>query len=83
MMSKHGYEPLSKERALGERVFHEDHSDTGRIFRWRRSGQTKTWKTRPYEYRVPVKFGLFKNDALTTTDDAYFHAARDCRVDPH
>lgn len=26
--------------------------------RWRRNGRTKTWKTRPGEFRIPVKHGL-------------------------
>ena len=30
----------------------------GRFWRVRRNGQTKIWKTRPGEYRIPVKAGL-------------------------
>lgn len=26
--------------------------------RWRRNGATKTWKTRPNEFRIPIKRGL-------------------------
>ena len=26
--------------------------------RWRRNGATKTWKTRPGEFRIPIKRGL-------------------------
>jgi len=25
---------------------------------WRKNGKVKTWKTRPNDFRVPVKFGL-------------------------
>jgi hypothetical protein len=30
----------------------------GREWRVRRNGQTKIWKTRPGEFRIPVKAGL-------------------------
>lgn len=33
--------------------------------RWRVSGKPKTWKTRPNEVKVPVKFGLYGNDYVT------------------
>jgi len=33
--------------------------------RWRVSGMVKTWKTRPDEIRVPVKYGLYGNDYIT------------------
>jgi hypothetical protein len=31
---------------------------TGRWWRLRRNGKTRTWKTRPAEFRIPVKAGL-------------------------
>lgn len=33
--------------------------------RCRRSGKTKLWKTRPNDYRIPVKYGLKKSFYLT------------------
>lgn len=30
----------------------------GRYWRLRRNGKTQTWKTRPADYRIPVKAGL-------------------------
>lgn len=33
--------------------------------RWRRNGKTQTWKTRPDEFRIPVKQGLWAYDQLT------------------
>lgn len=33
--------------------------------RWRKNGATKFWKTRPNEFRVPVKFGLYQYDYIT------------------
>jgi len=33
--------------------------------RWRRNGALKTWKTRPTEFRQPVKYGLYGYDYIT------------------
>ena len=33
--------------------------------RWRVNGAVKTWKTRPTEVRVPIKYGLRDCDYLT------------------
>jgi hypothetical protein len=33
--------------------------------RWRIFGQVKTWKTRPGEFRVPIKRGLYEHSYLT------------------
>lgn len=35
---------------------------------WRRNGSTQTWKTRPAEFRVPVKYGLRSYGSLTERD---------------
>lgn len=32
---------------------------------WRRNGKTQTWKTRPDEFRIPVKFGLYGYGQIT------------------
>lgn len=37
---------------------------------YRRNGSTQTWKTRPDEYRVPVKYGLKGYAQLLDTDGA-------------
>lgn len=36
--------------------------------RWRVNGLPKTWKTRPSEVRVPVKYGLYSYDYLTQNE---------------
>lgn len=41
---------------------------TGKL--WRRNGATKRWKTRPTEFRVPIKHGLYAYDYMT---DANYH----------
>lgn len=37
----------------------------GRPMRWRKNGKTKMWKTRPGEFRIPVKFGLYDHTYIT------------------
>lgn len=37
----------------------------GNLWRLRRNGQTKLWKTRPDEFRIPVKAGLRATGAIT------------------
>lgn len=31
----------------------------------RRTGKTQTWKTRPLEFKIPVKFGLYESFYIT------------------
>lgn len=31
----------------------------------RRTGKTQTWKTRPNDFKVPVKFGLYESAYIT------------------
>jgi hypothetical protein len=46
----------------------------------RRTGKTKTWKTRPNEFSVPVKHGL-RDSGYITQDNAHaFHLDADCPV---
>ncbi len=51
---------------------------TRKIENWRRNGQTQTWKTRPSEFRVPVKYGLKSTDQLTQHEAGLLHAADAC-----
>lgn len=51
----------------------EDRQRGFKVFRYRRNGSTMYWKTRPGEYRIPVKYGLrgyeyIKHD---TTEEFY------------
>lgn len=56
-----------------------------RVIEVRRTGQTKTWKTRPDHFRVPVKYGLKESFYLThvsegwTTDESAAQAVCDQR----
>jgi hypothetical protein len=52
---------------------------------WRRNGATQTWRTRPDEYRVPIKYGLRAYGSLTQHDGAPYGAwhvgtAEDCAL---
>ena len=33
--------------------------------RWRVNGAVKTWKTRPNEVKIPVKYGMYSYDYVT------------------
>lgn len=37
----------------------------GSAVRVRVTGRCKTWKTRPLEFRLPVKYGLYQSLAIT------------------
>jgi hypothetical protein len=76
-------------QALTERYFHEEHSNVitvgprgGRtepkVFEWRRNGKTKTWKTRPGEFSIPVKFGLYAYGSISHHDADRWHIANEC-----
>jgi hypothetical protein len=69
---------ITKQQALAESEFHEN----GTCRRYRRNGTTQTWKSRPAEWRVPVKFGL--RPASIWHDDAFgFHPASTCPEGRH
>ena len=43
--------------------------------RARRNGKTKTWKTRPDEYRIPAKYGLKECFYITQADAQNWNVA--------
>lgn len=45
---------------------------------WRRNGRTQTWKTRPDEFRVPIKYGLYDYSDITQRTASEFHVVVDC-----
>jgi hypothetical protein len=53
---------------------------TVNIVHVRTSGKCKTWKTRPTEFRLPVKYGMFESFAVDHTNVADFHLAEDCPI---
>ena len=48
------------------------------ITRVRPSGRCQTWKTRPAEFRLPVKYGMYESAEITERNAADFHVAADC-----
>lgn len=82
---------LTKEQALTADEFHYGECSRkvgprGGVTRhtvvWRRNGQTKTWKTRPNDFQVPVKYG-FRGpfDYISQDDVESFHAASECPLE--
>lgn len=53
---------------------------TTEIVRWRRNGATQTWRTRPGEFRVPVKFGMRDYGSIDQRNAGDFHTEADCPV---
>ena len=47
---------------------------------WRRNGKTKLWKTRPTEYSIPVKHGLYRYDYITQEIAHKVHTWEDCPI---
>lgn len=45
---------------------------------WRRSGQTKVWKTRPENFSVPIKHGMYVHSYATQANAAIFHTPDTC-----
>jgi hypothetical protein len=81
---------ITFEQALSSQEFHQTGGPDGRPcesingpVRWRRNGKTQTWKTRPTEFKIPVKFGFYSYDYITQGDATgdYMHAAEDCPRD--
>jgi hypothetical protein len=78
---------LTLQQALEAREFHEDGctktigprgGQTLRQYVWRRNGRTQTWRTRPGEFRIPVKFGMRSYDYITDREAPRFHTPEDC-----
>jgi hypothetical protein len=69
---------ITKEQALTCNEFHENHWQGEKIVKWRRNGKTQTWKTRPDDFRVPVKYGLYQFGQITPIQAPEMHVAEDC-----
>lgn len=52
--------------------------ETVRIEQWRRNGSTKTWNTRPGEFRVPIKYGMRGYGYIDQYSADRFHVESDC-----
>lgn len=74
------YPTFTREDALHAHTVHANglFNADGTCMRYRRNGQTKTWQTRPGDYRMPVKHGM-RDYAQITPDNAYtVHTEESC-----
>jgi hypothetical protein len=76
---------VTKDECMRGGVFHlteaEQYTDSKgkpKVERWRSNGRCKTWVTRPNEFRLPVKFGLYGHSAITDLNADEFHREEDC-----
>jgi hypothetical protein len=53
---------------------------TERIVQVRPSGKCQTWKTRPDEFRLPCKHGLYESGEVNERNAASFHTVEDCPI---
>lgn len=51
---------------------------TESVVRVRVSGRCQTWKTRPEDFRLPVKYGLYESSAVDQNNKDCFHLASEC-----
>ena len=75
---------VTYEQALTAQEFHEPGErpckhKSGPI-RWRRNGRTQIWKTRPGQFSIPVKWGLYTFGRITNDMADDFHVMEDCPV---
>jgi hypothetical protein len=54
---------------------------TIRVEKWRVNGACKTWKTRPDEFSLPIKYGMRGYSYITDRNAHEFHLADDCPLD--
>ena len=78
---------ITKEQAMTADFFHlgtcsKRVGKRGAIYltatQWRRSGRTKTWKTRPEDFRVPVKYALSASSYIDLEHAQDWHLPEDC-----
>ena len=50
------------------------------VTRCRPSGKCQTWKTRPAEFRLPVKHGLYESAEINERNCQDFHLASECTL---
>jgi len=76
--------PLTRADVLGgvQRVHMNDrHRPDGTCYEWRSNGRVQTWKTRPNDFRWPVKYGMYEYGSIDSYDVKDYHRADTCPVD--
>ena len=66
---------LTKENQEGVSIFFSTvlkNADKTRL-RARRNGKTKTWKTRPNEFKIPVKHGMYDYGYIDAATAKYWY----------
>lgn len=72
---------ITKFQAIFANEFHLDKPNhPGKCKVYRRNGQTQLWVTRPDNFRIPVKYGMYTYDNITQGEAHLVHTAEDC---PH
>ena len=60
-------------RSIGPRGGITEHTTSCRV-----TGQLKTWKTRPDDFRLPIKHGMRNYGEIVPSNIAEFHLASEC-----
>jgi len=67
---------IAVEAGYGQIFFHKHARNRDKTaVRFRVSGRCKVWKTRPEEFRLPVKYGLSRSLAITDQTCDFFLTA--------
>ena len=70
---------ITREQALTLSTFHmPSNRDSAHCYVWRRNGRTQTWKTRPNDFHVPVKYGLYVYGYISQDRADWYYAQADC-----
>lgn len=72
---------MEKAKSLNYRdvlAMNDEKNADGTCVRWRVNGAVKTWKTRPNEFRVPVKHGMYDFGYINERKYGLFHLNGTC-----
>ena len=50
---------------------------------WYRNGKTKTWKTRPDDWEIPVRHGFWDYGYIHSLNAVHYHTPEDCGILQH
>lgn len=78
MACQHGQEIHYTGRHECTRTVGPKGGETVNVTRCRPSGRCQVWKTRPLEFRLPVKHGLYESGEVTHLNCLDFHLASEC-----
>lgn len=69
---------ITREQALTANEFHIRYHPKDKCQKWRRNGQTQTWVTRPNNFRIPVKHGLYEHAQINHLNNESIYIASEC-----